>query len=233
MTKITTLLLTTIIGINIGYSAAPVKAEFTVTPKVDFDAGYTTRANHLGLQIQKNSAFALSSVALQNNFVTPKIAATYFFAGEDKGQVALDASLNNKLLGIASASYGVQKRFIDGAADDTFTAYAGLRLDSVPYLSKLATPYVTVSRDFSLNLIGTTVGIDRTFSLGKFAMTPRAEAYLFDKHTSYLAGGSLAYTGLRYVKPYVDLSYVTTDTSLANRKFEGNMTLTTGLKMSF
>lgn len=232
MNKIITSLLTSIITINAAY-AAPARAEFTVTPKVEFDAGYTTRANHLGLQIQKNSAFASSSVSLQNNFLTPKIAATYFFAGEEKGQVALDASVNNRVLSVASVSYGVQKRFIDGATDDTFTAYTNLRLDSVPYLSKLATPYVTVSRDFSLNLVGATVGVDRAFSFGKLTMTPRAEAYFFDKHTSYLAGSSLAYTGLRYVKPYVDLSYVTTDTALANRKFQGNLALTTGLKMSF
>ena len=112
-------------------------------------------------------------------------------------------------------------------------AYAGLRLTKVPLLSSVATPYVTVSRDFNYHLFGTTVGLDRTFTVKSLQLTPRVEAYIFDKHTSYTAGGNLAYTGFRYMKPYIDVSYVTSDTTLAARKFEGNMAATVGVKMSF
>jgi hypothetical protein len=67
----------------------------------------------------------------------------------------------------------------------------------------------------------------------KVDVTPRAEAYLYDKHTAYTFGSSVTYTGLKYVKPYVDVSYVTSDTTLAARKFEGNLALVTGVKLSF
>lgn len=207
-------------------------AEFTVTPKVDFDAGYVTRANHLGLQIQKNSAFASSSVSLQNSFATPKVSATHYFAAETQSQTVLDASLSKTFFG-QNITAGVQKRVIEGNIQDNFTAYAGLRLENLPIVSKIATPYVSVNRDFTLDLIGTTVGLDRTFTFKNFALTPRAEAYVYDKHTSYTAGGTLAYVGMKYLKPYIDLSYVTSDTALANRKFEGNLALVTGVKLSF
>ena len=228
----------TIINLNAIAASAPLaaKTEFSVTPKVSFDSGYTTRANHLGLQIQKNSAFVSSSVSLENPVVTPTISSTYFMAGEDKSQVMLDASLTKGLtLGPVTAvsAVGVQKRFIDGGFEDSFTAYAGLRFVKVPLLTSIATPYVSIARDFNYDLFGTTVGVDRTFTLGSVSLTPRAEAYLFDKHTSYTAGGNLAYNGFKYVKPYVDVAYVTSDTTLAARKFEGNLAATVGVKMSF
>ena len=217
-------------------AAAAKVPEFTITPKVSFDVGYVTRANHLGLQIQKNSAFVSSSVSLENSVVTPTISSTYFMAGENKSQIMLDASLTKGLtLGpiTAVSVVGIQKRFIDGGFEDSFTAYGGLRLVKVPLLSAIATPYVSVARDFNYDLLGTTLGMDRTFTLGSVSLTPRAEAYLFDKHTAYTAGGNLAYNGFKYVKPYVDVAYVTSDTALAARKFEGNLAATVGVKMSF
>ncbi len=236
---IVTLAVSTIIHLNaIAAAAPPVAAnkEITITPKVTLDSGYTTRANHLGLQIQKNSAFVSSSVSLENSVVTPTISSTYFMAGENKSQIMLDASLAKGLtLGpiTAVSVVGVQKRFIDGGFEDSFTAYGGLRLVKVPLLSAIATPYVSVARDFNYDLLGTTLGMDRTFTLGSVSLTPRAEAYLFDKHTAYTAGGNLAYNGFKYVKPYVDVAYVTSDTALAARKFEGNLAATVGVKMSF
>lgn len=223
---------------SIAAEAPPAQANkgFTVTPKVTLDSGYTTRANHLGLQMQKNSAFVSSSVSLQNDIVTPTLSSTYYIAGENKSQIVVDGSLSKGLtLGpITAVSYaGVQKRIIDGAFEDSFSAYAGMRFVKIPVLSVVATPYVTVSRDFNYDLFGATIGLDRTFTIGKIELTPRAEAFLFDKHTAYTAGGNLAYAGFKYVKPYVDVSYVTTDTALAGRKFEGNLSATAGVKMSF
>ena len=52
---IVTLAVSTLIHLNaIAAAAPPVAAnkELTITPKVTLDSGYTTRANHLGLQIQ-------------------------------------------------------------------------------------------------------------------------------------------------------------------------------------
>jgi|GEM_PF-6914229 len=225
--KVITILTIVFTFVNLAFAG-----EFTVTPKVDLDAGYATRANHLGLQIQKNSAFAAASVALQNSFATPRVSATHYFAGETQSQTVLDASLTKAFFG-QNITAGVQKRLIDGGVQDNFTAYVGMRLENLPLVSKVATPYVSVNRDFTLDLIGTTVGIDRTFTFKNLALTPRAEAYLYDKHTSYSAGGTLSYIGFKYVKPYLDVSYVTSDTSLANRRFEGNLALVTGIRMSF
>lgn len=229
--------LTVLTIVNFKASAATSGAkDFVVTPKVSIDSGYTTRANHLGLQIQKNSAFVSSSVSLENDIVTPTLSSTYFIAGENKSQIVVDASLSKPItVGplTLSTMAGVQKRFIDGSFEDTFTAYAGARLTKVPLLSSVATPYVTVSRDFNFELFGTTVGLDRTFNVNSLALTPRVEAYFFDKHTSYIAGGNVTYTAMKYVKPYLDVSYVTTDTALAARKFEGNLIATIGVRMSF
>lgn len=236
MNKIIITALTALTIINSNAFAAPAANDFTVTPRVSFDSGYTTRANHLGLQIQKNSAFVSSSVSLENSIATPTISSTYFIAGENKSQIVVDASLSKPItvgpLTLATVA-GVQKRFIDGAFEDTFTAYAGARLTKVPLLSAIATPYVTVSRDFNYELFGTTVGLDRTFNVSSLAITPRVEAYLFDKHTSYVAGGNITYTGMKHLKPYVDVSYVTTDTAFVARKFEGNLAATVGVRMSF
>jgi len=219
-------------------AAAAKVPEFTITPKVSFDVGYVTRANHLGLQIQKNSAFGSATVSLENSVVTPTVGMTYYAAGENADQVVLDGSLS-KVLGNDSikvvTTAGVQQRIIGGALEDSFSAYAGVRLVKFPLLTVLATPYVTVARDFNYDLLGATVGLDRTISISslKVDVTPRAEAYLYDKHTSYTFGSSVTYTGLKYVKPYVDVSYVTSDTTLAARKFEGNLALVTGVKLSF
>ena len=222
-------------------AAAPavVKAtEFTITPKVSFDVGYVTRANHLGLQIQKNSAFSAVAVSLENSVLTPSVGATYFMGGEDADQVVLDGSLS-KVLGTDSikvvTTAGVQQRVIGGVTEDSFSAYAGFRLIKFPVLTVLATPYVTFAKDFNYDLSGVTVGLDRTISISSLNidLTPRVEAYLYNKHTSYTAGSSLTYTGFKYVKPYIDASYVTSDTTLAARKFEGNLALVTGIKISF
>ena len=215
---------------------AEAKSEFVVTPRVEFDSGYTTRANHLGLQIQKNSAFVASTVSLENSFLTPQVGVTYFIRGENAEQFVFDANvsrrLGNDVIGLTAVG-GVEKRMIGGAFSDTLTAYGGLRLNKFPVLTVLATPYVKVARDFDNRLFGATVGIDRSFALGRVELTPRVEAYLYDKHTSYTAGGTLAYTGIKYLKPYIDVGYVTSDTVLAARKFEGNLAFTTGVKLSF
>jgi hypothetical protein len=215
---------------------AAAKAEFVVTPRVTFDSGYTTRANHLGLQFQKNSAFVASTVALENSVLTPQVGVTYFIRGESAEQAVFDANVSRRLGNdfiALTAVGGVEKRMIGGAFSDTLTAYGGVRLNKFPVLTVLATPYVRVARDFDTRLFGATVGVDRTFTLGSVELTPRAEAYLYDKHTSYTAGGTLAYTGVKYLKPYIDVGYVTTDTALAARKFEGNLAFTTGVKLSF
>jgi len=215
---------------------AAAKTEFVVTPRVTFDSGYTTRANHLGLQFQKNSAFVASTVALENSILTPQVGVTYFVRGENADQAVFDANVSRRLGNdfiALTAVGGVEKRMIGGAFSDTLTAYGGVRLNKFPVLTTLATPYVRVARDFDTRLFGATVGVDRTFTLGSVEFTPRAEAYLYDKHTSYTAGGTLAYTGVKYLKPYVDVGYVTSDTALAARKFEGNLAFTTGVKLSF
>lgn len=219
------------------FAAEAVRAEFSITPKVTFDSGYTTRATHLGLQIQKNSAFVASSIALSNPILTPTVSATYFLKGESQNQVVLDGSLSKDVqFGPISAiaAGGLQKRIIDGnAQDDTLTAYAGLRFSKLPLLTAIAAPYISVNKDFDSDLFGTTVGLDRTFMISTVSLTPRVEAHFYDKHTSYSAGGTVAYNGMKYLKPYVDISYVTTDTSVASRKFDGNIAVTSGLKMSF
>jgi hypothetical protein len=94
---------------------------------------------------------------------------------------------------------------------------------------------VTVARDFDNHLFGTTIGLDRSIVVKRInvEITPRVEAYLYDKHTTWLAGATVSYTGIKYIKPYVDASYVTSDTALAGRKFEGNFALITGVKLSF
>lgn len=228
---------------TVGFAAAPAASvakeqEFKITPKVSFDVGYVTRANHLGLQIQKNSAFSSAAVSLENSVLTPTVGATYYMAGENSDQVVLDGSLS-KAFGDQSVKLvttaGIQNRVISGTFADSFSAYAGVRLVKFPVVTLLATPYVTLARDFNFDLFGATVGLDRTISLSRLNvdLTARAEAYLYDKHTSYTAGASAAYTGFKYVKPYVDISYVTSDTALAARKFEGNLALTTGVKLSF
>ena len=212
------------------------KSEFVITPRVEFDSGYTTRDNHLGLQFQKNSAFVASKVSLENSFLTPQVGVKYFIRGENAEQFVFDANvsrrLGNDVIGLTAVG-GVEKRMIGGAFNDTLTAYGGLRLNKFPVLTVLATPYVTVARDFDTRLFGVTVGVDRTFALGRVELTPRVEAYLYDKYTSYTAGGTLAYTGIKYLKPYNDVGYVTSDTDLAARKFEGNLAFTTGVKLSF
>jgi len=211
-------------------------AEFKVTPQVGFDVGYTTRANHLGLQFQKNSAFVASTVALSNKIVTPEVGVTYYIRGESAQQAVLDANLSRNIGDgniVFNLKGGVEKRVIAGAFTDTFTAYGTLRLDKFPVLTKIASPYVTVARDFDTELFGTTVGLDRTFSYRGVSLTPRVEGYFYNKHTSWLAGGELSYTGIKYVTPYVDASYVTSDTTLAARKFEGNFALTTGVRFKF
>lgn len=223
-------------NVNSLMTRAVAKSEFVVTPRVTFDSGYTTRANHLGLQFQKNSAFVASTVALENSILTPQVGVTYFIRGENADQAIFDANVSRRLgndVVAMTAVGGVEKRMIGGAFSDTLTAYGGLRLNKFPVLTVLATPYVKVARDFDTRLFGATVGVDRTFVLGRVELTPRAEAYLFDKHTSYTAGGTLAYTGIKYLKPYVDVGYVTTDTALVARKFEGNLAFTTGVKLSF
>jgi len=215
---------------------AVAKPEFVVTPRVAFDSGYTTRANHLGLQFQKNSAFVASTIALENSFLTPQLGVTYFIRGENAEQAVFDANVSRKLGNGAievTAVGGVEKRMIGGAFSDTFTAYGGFRLNKFPILTTLATPYVRVARDFDTQLFGATLGVDRTFTLGQVELTPRVEAYLYDKHTSYTAGGTLAYTGVKYLKPYIDIGYVTSDTALAARRFDGNLAFTTGVKVSF
>lgn len=218
--------------------AAAKPTEFTITPKVSFDVGYVTRANHLGLQIQKNSAFSSVTVSLENSIVTPTVGATYYMAGENADQVVIDGSLS-KIFGNdlikAVGTAGVQKRVIGGDLEDSFSAYAGVRLVKFPIITLLATPYVTVARDFNYDLLGATVGLDRTISINSLNvdLTPRVEAYLYNKHTSYTAGSSATYTGFKYVKPYVDVSYITSDTSVAARKFDGNLAVVTGIKFSF
>lgn len=225
---IAVLSLLTIINLNAAQN------ELVVTPKVSFDSGYATRATHLGLQIQKNSAFFNSTVSLENSFLTPTLSATHYLAGENKSQTVLDASVSKGLFNNwGTATVGVENRMIGGGLGDTFTGYVGLRLNRVPILSSIATPYITVARDFDLSLVGATVGLDRTFKFSNIELSPRVEAYIYDKHKSYIAGSQIAYAGFKYIKPYVDVSYVTTDTSLAARKFDGNIAAVAGIKLSF
>lgn len=231
-------LVTLIATLNTSLAAEKAKvAEFAITPTVTFDSGYTTRATHLGLQAQKNSAFVASSISLSNPSLTPTLSATYFLKGESKNQVVLDGSLAKEvsLMGMtAVAAGGVQKRIVDETTqDDSLTGYVGLRFVKIPVVTAIATPYISVNRDFDSDLFGATVGLDRTLNLGKLGLTPRVEAHFYDKHTSYTAGGALAYNGFKYAKPYVDVSYVTTDTAVIARKFDGNLALTTGIKLSF
>lgn len=226
-------LLASCLIINSSVNAAD---EFVVTPKVEFSSGYTTRANHLGLQIQKNSAFVASKIELENKILTPAVGVTYFFQGEDSQQAVLDGSVS-KLVGSESINVivtgGVQRRIIDRRFGDSFTTYGNFRLNSFPVLTKIVSPYVSVSRDFSYDLFGTTVGLDRAITIKSVTVTPRVEGYFYDKHTSWLAGGSIEYTGIKYLKPYVDASYITSDTALAARKFEGNFALTAGIRIKF
>jgi hypothetical protein len=217
-------------------SSAFAADEFKITPKVDLESGYVTKTSFLGLENQKNSAYVSGAIALDNSIVTPKVGVTYFFNGEGSDQTVLDASLNKNIsLGsqiTLSTSGGVQKRILQTQNDSLF-AYGKVKLEKLWVVTKLATPYVVVGKDLDQDLFGVTVGLDRTFTVKKFEFTPRAEMYTYDNYKSYLAGGTLAYTGIKYVKPFADVSYCTTDSSARAKKLDGDVLATIGVKFNF
>ena len=229
--KILTLIITTALT-----SSVFAADEFKITPKVDLESGYVTKTTFLGLENQKRSAYVSGAVALQNSVVTPKVGVTYFFRGEGSDQTVLDASLNrNVALGSQlslAVTGGVQKRIVQVTGDNLFT-YSTVKLEKLWVVTKLATPYVTVGKDLDQDLFGVTVGLDRTFNVSKFEITPRVEMYSYGNYKTYLGGGSLAYTGVKYIKPFVDVSYCTTDGSARARKLDGDVLATLGVKFNF
>jgi len=212
-------------------------AEFTVTPKVDIESGYATSVERMGLSIQKNSPFVGASVALENGWVTPKVGASYYFKAGGSQLTILDAELSKKVSFSKSValtlSAGGEKRIAGGIANDAFTAFGEVRLSDFPVLTKIFSPYVVFQNDFDSRIFGYTVGVDRTFNIKSIAITPRVEAYVYDTHTSYSAGGSISYTGIKYVRPYVSAYYITSDAALAAHRFENNTSVTAGVKLSF
>lgn len=210
-------------------------ADFEVTPKVNLESGYATKVTYLGLENQKSSMYASAEVALENNFLTPTVGATYFFKGEAEDQTVLDISVarvfQNDFAGVG-LTVGGQKRILQSQPDNLL-GYATLRLEKLWILTKLANPYVSVGKDFDADLFGVTVGLDRKFSIGRLDLNPYAEMYIYDNYKSYKAGGTIAYNVFKYTKPFVDVSYVTNEDSVLSRRLDGEVLATAGITFSF
>jgi len=215
--------------------SANAAEEFTITPKVTLESGYVTKITYLGLENQKNSSYVAGSVSLENKIVTPTIGVTYFLRGEGADQTVLDGSLSksigNNIIGLTLTG-GVQKRIVQ-TADDNLLGYGTVRVDKLWAITKIATPYVSIGKDFDQDLFGVTFGLDRTISIKSVDFTPRAEVYIYDNYKSYKFGGSLVYTGIKYIRPFVDAAYVTNEDSILARRMSGEGIVSAGVRLSF
>lgn len=210
-------------------------AEFEVTPKVDLESGYATKVTYLGLENQKSSLYASAFVSLDNTVLTPTVGATYYFKGESEDQTVLDFSLARSLgndFARVGLTVGAQKRIVQ-TQPDNLLGYATLRLEKLWVVTKLVNPYVSVGKDFDADLFGVTVGVDRKISIGKVDLTPYAEMYVYDNYKSYKAGGNITVNVVKYVKPFVDVSYVTNEDSVLSRRLDGEVLAVAGLRFSF
>ena len=221
--------------ITMSVFSANAAEEFTITPKVNLESGYVTKVTYLGLENQKNSAYIAGSISLENKIATPTVGVTYFLRGENADQTVLDGSLSksigNDVIGLTLTG-GIQKRIVQ-TADDNLLGYGTVKLDKLWVITKIATPYVSVGKDFDQDLFGVTVGLDRTFSIKSVDFTPRAEMYIYDNYKSYRFGGSLVYTGIKYVRPFVDAGYVTNEDSVLARRIDGEGIVSAGLRLPF